>query len=136
MPWLEDLTAIAKPPVQAISAAVTFHTSSVSALPSSIDAEFVRIQETGGVAPVKIHNQARPKYERPSAQLEFTAKTYARARSMARAAYNAIGEKSNVTIGGTFYKSISAVQAPFDLGPDAAGRARCAFNVNGEFGTS
>ena len=136
--WLADLASRVKPAIQAYAPNVTLHLSSASTLPSSPDAEYVKIQDTGGFFPLKVHNQSKPKYERPSAQIEAASRSHVRAAALARAAYNALVENSsNVTINGTFYRSITAVQTPsIDLGLDAAGRVRIAFNVNADHGTT
>lgn len=62
------------------------------------DGPFLSIIETGGSPPGYIHNLATPAYQYPSAQVLVRASTYAAARTMARAAYNALASVANTTI--------------------------------------
>ena len=56
---------------------------------------FLLIIETGGTAPGMIQNQAAPAYPRPSAKLISSAAKYVDARTMARAAYDALAGVRN-----------------------------------------
>lgn len=79
------------------SASSIFVGSSASVPPG--DGPYCNITETGGTSPLRTQNEvATPAFVRPSAQLVFRAKTYAAARTMARAAYAALVGVRNTTI--------------------------------------
>ena len=60
---------------------------------------YLNIVETGGLTPRRTHNSvATPAYTRPSAQIVARASSYAAARTMARAAYNALVGVRNTEI--------------------------------------
>jgi hypothetical protein len=92
---------------------------------------YLSITATGGAGPLRTQNAvATPAYQRPSAQLVARATTYAAAKTMARAAYDALVGVRNEAINGVYYREINPVQEPFDLGLDVRGRACSAFNVS------
>lgn len=63
------------------------------------DGPYLSIIETGGTAPLRTQNAvATPAYQRPSAQIVVRAATYTAARTMARAAYNALVGVRNRTV--------------------------------------
>jgi hypothetical protein len=57
------------------------------------------------------------------------AATYAAARTLARAFYDAMVGVRNEELSGTWYREIIMLQEPFDLGPDATNRAQVAGNL-------
>lgn len=60
---------------------------------------YLSIVETGGTSPERTQNSvAVPAYQRPTAQLVVRASTYSAARTMARAAYNALVGVRNQTV--------------------------------------
>ncbi len=95
------------------------------------DGPFLTIILTGGTTPERTHNSvAVPAYQRPSAQLVAHATNYSAAKTMARAAYNAlVGVRNTLVSGGVWYREINPLQEPFDLGLDGNQRQRVAFNV-------
>lgn len=97
---------------------------------------FVTLTEYGGMAPERTQNKiSPPAYRRPSFQVTVRAQTLVAARAKALAAHNALNVR-NTTVGGTWYKEISPIQEPFDLGQqDDNGRVRYVFNVNVVHGT-
>lgn len=66
---------------------------------------------------------------RPRCQVVTHDEAYETADAQARACALALAAVRNVTVGSTRYLSVRPLQTPFDLGPDAAQRARVAFNV-------
>lgn len=101
---------------------------------------WLNIIETGGTTPDHTQNQViKPAYQQPGAQIVVRADAYPVAYAMARAAYNSLVKTRNQYIGsgvvsatGTWYRKIRPLQEPFDLGIDARGQARSAFNVLGD----
>lgn len=87
--------------------------------------------ETPGLPPVHVHNQQQASYERPSLQIVTRGEPYgyAAARLRAQAAFDALDGLANITLGTTTYLSIQALQSPFPLPPDQAGRPIIVFNV-------
>lgn len=62
---------------------------------------FLSIVETGGTAPERTQNEiGPPAYTRPSAQITVRATKYSEARTMARAAYNALVGVRNTNVPG------------------------------------
>jgi hypothetical protein len=59
---------------------------------------YLVVNETGGFRGLRIHDQARPAYPRPGAQISVRATTYDAARTMARAAYNALAAVKNTVV--------------------------------------
>ena len=93
------------------------------------DGPYLSIIETGGTAPLRVHNEAGAHVQRPSAQILVRGKNYVAARTMARNAYTALDGVVNTTLSGTFYQAITAQQEPTDIGLDAKGRVMISFNV-------
>jgi hypothetical protein len=62
------------------------------------DGPYLSVMETGGLSGLRIHEQTRPAYSRPGAQLIVRATTYDAARTMARAAHNALAAVSNAVV--------------------------------------
>ena len=59
---------------------------------------YLSITETGGTGPLRIHNSASPAQQRPGAQIVARAGDYSTARTMARAAYDALVVVVNQTL--------------------------------------
>lgn len=59
---------------------------------------YLLIVETGGTAPERIQNQIAPAYPRPTAKITVRAAKYVDARTMARAAYDALAAVRNQTV--------------------------------------
>lgn len=76
---------------------VDIFASSAVSIPTG-DGPYLSIVETGGVAPGRIQNQIAPAYPRPSAKIVVRAVRYVDARTMARAAYNALAAVRNQTV--------------------------------------
>lgn len=90
---------------------------------------YLTIVETGGSGPSWTQNRIGPAYQHPSLAVTGVAKDYSDASDIARAAYDALGTVRNEFIGATWYRSIVPLQEPYDLLPDAQGRARVRFNA-------
>lgn len=89
--------------------------------------------ETGGTGILRTHN-GKP-VERPTAQASARAWSYVDARALLKTAWNALGGADglhNITLDGVFYLSIVPRQSFIDIGLDAKGRARVAFNIDAE----
>jgi len=89
------------------------------------------IIESAGMPPFHVHNQQAASFERPTAQIVTRGEPYgyATARIRAQAAFDALDGLANVTLGSTYYLSIQALQSPFFLHIDQAGRPVIVFNV-------
>lgn len=96
------------------------------------DGPILSILETGGTAPLRVHNEAGAHVQRPSAQILVRGKNYSATRTMAKNAYVALDGVFNATLSGTFYQHILAMQEPTDIGLDAKGRVMISFNVEAE----
>ena len=119
------------------TAGATLFATSKAVIPTGAG-PYLSIRETGGSGPEFTHNEAMPAMYKPAAQLVARAGddfdrvivgAYAAAEDMARRAYDALVVVGNVTVGTTYYLSLTPMQEPFDLGPDNIGRAQVAFNV-------
>jgi hypothetical protein len=73
-----------------------FATSKV-ALPDG-SGPYLSIVETGGAGPLKMQDPPGPSEQRPTAKLSVHAATYVAARTMARAAYDALAPVRNETV--------------------------------------
>lgn len=102
------------------------------ALIPSGDGPYLSLVETGGSAPTRVHNVVTAHTQRPTAQIAVRAKSYIVARTMAKAAYNALDGLFNTTLSGTYYQSITARQEPTDIGLDALERPMIVFNIDCE----
>ena len=71
--------------------------STAVAIPAD-EGTYLLIVETGGTAPGRIQNQIAPAYPRPTAKITVRAIKYVDARTMARAAYDALAAVRNQTI--------------------------------------
>lgn len=105
--------------------------SSKSAIPSG-NGPYLTITETGGTGSAKTQNSAT---ERPSAQILVRAASYAAARAMAKAAYDALGGANGlhgVSLNGVGYLNLNARQNLTDIGLDGSGRSMIVFNIDAE----
>ncbi len=94
------------------------------------DGPFLNVSETGGTTPARTQNNTAT--QRPTLQLKARGASVIAARSMLKAAYDALGGANglyNTVLSGTFYLSITARQEPTDTGQDEAGRPTYSFNV-------
>lgn len=95
------------------------------------DGPYTSVIETGGTAPEGTHNMVdRPAYVRPSAQIVVRAKKRDDARNRIQSLYLMLYPVRDRFVNGTWWRSVTIVQEPFDLGVDDAGRIRFAFNIN------
>jgi hypothetical protein len=62
------------------------------------DGPYLTVNETGGFRGLRIHDQPKPAYPRPGVQIVVRAMTYDAARTMARAAYNALAAVKNTAV--------------------------------------
>jgi len=62
------------------------------------DGPYLTVNETGGFRGIRIHDQNRPAYPRPGVQIVVRANTYDSARTMARAAHNALAAVRNTVV--------------------------------------
>lgn len=96
------------------------------------DGPLLSVIETGGTAPLRIHNEATAHVQRPSAQILVRGKNYVATRTMAKNAYLALDGVFNTMLGTTFYQKIVAMQEPTDIGLDSKGRVMISFNIEAE----
>jgi len=95
------------------------------------DGPFLTAKETGGVTPEGTHNSTvLPAYVRPSAQVVAIGMNYEETRVMAQEAYNALFPIRDQIVNGTWWRSVTMTQEPFDLQLDDRGRCRVAFNFS------
>lgn len=87
------------------------------------------LYETPGMAPEHVLGNNPPSAIRPRVQIAARATDYVDARALAQAAYDAVGNLTGVTVGGTLYVRIEALQEPHDIGPDLSNRRVLAFNL-------
>lgn len=134
MPFLDDLVFLMEDQNVAQAGVNLWYSTraTIPKLPSG-QASLV-MTETGGAGPEMTHNLVvRPAYLNPSAQLVARAETYAAARSMAQAAWDACFAVRNQYIGSgdtlPWYLWIRPLQEPTDFGVDPAGSIRVGFNV-------
>jgi hypothetical protein len=96
------------------------------------DGPFLTVIETGGMAPTRIQNKASVHTQQPTAQIAVRAARYNVARTMSKAAYDALDGVFNTTLSGTFYQRMVARQEPTDIGLDSVGRPVIVFNVEAQ----
>lgn len=127
--FLQDLIYILEHAGIGLTYGTNVFVGSRAILPTG-DGPFVVLIETGGSAPEGTHNLTDvPAYVQPSAQVVCHALDYLIARDKAQEIYEAFYAIMNQLVNGTFWRSISPKQEPFDLGLDDAGRARVVFNI-------
>lgn len=90
---------------------------------------YLTLNETGGIAPVRVQNKVTPTILRPTVQIIVRATTYQAARTMVQNAYNALDGVFNSTLSSIYYLSMMARQEPTDMGLDQSGRVQLVFNV-------
>ena len=113
--------------------------SSAAVIPTDMG-PYLSLSETGGVAPTRVQNVSAPNTQRPSIQVLCRAgfiagvqDAYPAARTMAKAAYDALDGIFNTMLSGTFYLHVTAKQEPTDMGFDATGsRLQVVFNLDVE----
>lgn len=94
---------------------------------------YLSITETGGAGAGLTHNGTP--VEMPTAQLVARAASYAIARAMLKAAYDALGGANglrNVTLSGTFYQKVKPRQNITDIGLDDSARRMLSYNIEVE----
>lgn len=96
------------------------------------DGPLLSVIETGGTAPLRIHNETGAHVQRPSALILVRGKNYVATRSMAKNAYLALDGIFNTSLSGTFYQKVMAMQEPTDMGLDPKGRVMISFNIEVE----
>src|SRR5438105_2093445 len=69
---------------------------------------YLSLIETGGSAPLRIHNVPGAHIQRPTGQVMVRGSSYQTTRAMAKAAYDALDGTFNTTLSGTFYQKITA----------------------------
>lgn len=88
--------------------------------------------ETGGAAPAHTFSTSTAltnvAFERPNLQVISRSTSYATARANIETVYTTLDGVHDATLTGTRYLSISAIQAPFDIGDDGNGRHRVSVN--------
>ena len=102
-----------------------------AAIPSG-EGPYLSLIETGGSAPLRIHNVTTGHPQRPTAQVAVRGKKYNLARTMANNAYLALDGIYNTVLSGTFYQKVIARQEPTDIGLDNLERVLITFNIEVE----
>lgn len=94
------------------------------------DGPYISIAETGGAGEEGTHNLSpdTPAYVRPTAQIVCRAKAYLTARAKAEECWLALNFV-NQFVNGTWYRTMSPRQEPFELPVDDKNRARSVFNI-------
>ncbi len=88
---------------------------------------YTSLIETGGTTAMLAHDQ---RYAQPSLQIVVRAASASIARAKAQLWHARYCALFNVTLNGTKYERIVAVQEVLDMQSDEVGRARFGFNVN------
>lgn len=88
---------------------------------------YISLVDTGGSGAVRTHDG---RYARPSCQISVRARQASTARAKAAALHAALADKFNVTMGSTYYLSVTAVQEVMDMPADSVGRPRFGFNLD------
>jgi len=93
---------------------------------------FVVLIRTGGLTDEGTHNLSRDTvaYERPSVQVSCIAESGDVAEETAVAMATLLGGICEEKINGTYWRSCSVAQPPFDAGPDSLGRGAATFKFN------
>jgi len=90
------------------------------------------LYETGGAASEYAFStstgQAQVIYERPNLQLLSRSATYQTARTVAETVYTTLDGLGDMTMSGTRYLDVDAVQAPFSIGRDKQERELVSVN--------
>ena len=96
-------------------------------MPDSPDIVCV-LYESGGFNPQYILNQQLPQYEQPTFQVKIRDISYSNAINRLETIKNTISGKSNLTINGHLYYSITQLSDILPLGKDT--KNRCLFSLN------
>jgi len=97
---------------------------------SPLPAPVTRVIEYPGEAPADTMEAPTWALSRPRCQVVVHAATYEAADARATAiARTFAGMRRDTWLNGARYLRVDPIQLPFDLGPDAQGNARVAFNV-------
>jgi hypothetical protein len=115
---------------------VTLFKGSLAILPASMPVGYralISFSRTGGAGEAGTHNLSRDQvaYERPSAQIVSRAENPNDAEDIAYELYN-LYNFYDTFINRTWWRTCGPKQEPFDLGADARGRMRYAFNIDSE----
>lgn len=90
----------------------------------------LQLIETGGTAPENTHNAlGQPAFLRPGAQILARADSKKEAEAKAWDAYRVMYRVRNKFINSGWYRRISPLQSPIDLGLDDRGQVKYGFNV-------
>ena len=132
MPFLDDIAArLVAQGVGTLGSNIFL--SSKTVIPTG-PGPYLQLNETGGSGSSRTQNDSAT--EHPTAQLVSRASSYPIARTMLKAAYDALGGAPglyNVTLGSVFYLSINARQGPTDMGLDGdPNRVVVVFNIEVE----
>jgi hypothetical protein len=112
----------------------TLFKGSKAVLPDTIPLGYralITVIRTGGQGDEGTHNLSRDviAYERPSAQVIVRADNPANAEAVAAELYETIFNFYDRLVNGTWWRTCSPKQEPFELPLDEKGRARYVFNV-------
>lgn len=149
MSWLNELERILVSGGVGTSG-INIFVSTAAQIPTGAG-PYLLLTETGGYDAERTHDTAaglpdeEPEapghaYERPTAQILVRGATYRSVKTMTKNAYKALIAVRNefilvsgeIPAPGVWYRSIRAMQPPFDMGSDSTHRARAAFNVVAE----
>lgn len=96
------------------------------------DGPYISLTETGGSAPLRVHNERGAHVQRPTVQVLVRAKSYIVARQKAKDVYVVLDGVFNTALSGVFYQSITARNDPTDIGLDSEERPMISFNLQVE----
>ena len=130
MPWLEDLVTLATNASVGTLGTDLFTSTAANVL--IVPSGSMTITETPGGEPERTQNSVSvPAYINVRAQFLARAKTPELARLKAREYYLTVCGIRNQFINSGWYREITPLQEPFDLGKDDRGQCRYVFNVRG-----
>lgn len=92
---------------------------------------FVTLIESGGKAPLYVHNTPGAAYVRPGGQVLVRGKDSVVVKAKAQSIWDRLSVVCNQTVNGVWYLYIEMNQNPWDFGVDDANRSRWVFNVSG-----
>jgi len=108
----------------------------VGTVPATPDA-LIAILMYPGLAPERTHNAAGTAYHRPRFQLlvrdRVSSGGYSAAHARISAVYDTLDAVRNRTLGSTRFRSIAAIQDPFELRTDSNNRPQFACNFQADF---
>jgi hypothetical protein len=105
----------------------------LSAMPGdTASGTLVVLYETGGVFPIRAmaSSPGQARMERPRVQIVVRGDDYPVARAKANDIWRSLDGLPQRTINATTYFTVSAVQSPFQLGPDLNNRTKIACNYD------